>query len=362
MKVKVKLLLNLTLFSLLGFTACQQNAKEGTTKSGIKYKFFEKNQGKKIEGGDFIDFHMQIRNANDSVVESTYAEGREPYQNQPFPKDTANANVGTLFEAFEMMAQGDSAQFMFSTDTLLAQNRRRMRKNIDMMKQQMEAQIEQAPNDSLRKSLQQQMEARIKMAEAQLNQETPDLPKGKFITYTVKVLAIKDSAQVEKEKQEAIQKQKEEDAQRKKDDDDAIQKYAKENKLDVQSTGSGLYYAITEPGSGPKPQVGDQVKVNYVGQTIEGVLFDTSLEEVAKEDKEVYNPDREYEPFTFTIGRREVIPGWDEGLQQIPEGSKAKLLIPSHLAYGARGGGRIPPYSILVFEVELLEVNKANPQ
>ncbi len=108
----------------------------------------------------------------------------------------------------------------------------------------------------------------------------------------------------------------------------------------VSVTESGLQYAIAEQGGGVRPGAKDTVKVNYVGKLIDGTVFDQSSE-----------------PVTFSLDR--VIKGWAEGLQLINEGGKATLFIPYDLAYGIRGtgDGKVPPYSTLIFDVELLEVH-----
>ena len=104
---------------------------------------------------------------------------------------------------------------------------------------------------------------------------------------------------------------------------------------------SGLQYEVINEGTGKKAKATDQVKCHYEGTLIDGTLFDSSIQRG--------------EPAVF--GVNQVIPGWVEALQLMPEGSKWKLYIPSDLAYGARGAGEmIPPHSTLVFEVELLEV------
>jgi FKBP-type peptidyl-prolyl cis-trans isomerase FklB len=105
---------------------------------------------------------------------------------------------------------------------------------------------------------------------------------------------------------------------------------------------SGLQYEVINPGSGPKPAAKDKVSVHYHGTLLDGTVFDSSV-------------DRK-QPATF--GVTQVIPGWVEGLQLMPEGAKWKLFIPSNLAYGDRGAGpKIGPYSTLIFEVELLKIN-----
>ena len=106
---------------------------------------------------------------------------------------------------------------------------------------------------------------------------------------------------------------------------------------------SGLQYEIIKEGTGKKPKATDQVRCHYEGTLIDGTLFDSSIQRG--------------EPAVF--GVNQVIPGWVEALQLMPEGSKWKLYIPSELAYGARGAGEmIPPHSTLIFEVELLEVEQ----
>ena len=114
----------------------------------------------------------------------------------------------------------------------------------------------------------------------------------------------------------------------------------------VQTTASGLQYQILTQGEGPKPTVEDTVLVHYTGKTINGEVFDSSVERG--------------EPIKF--GLLQVIPGWTEGLCLLNEGSKALLFVPQELAYGERGvSPKIPPYSTLIFEVELLQVIKGKP-
>jgi len=124
-----------------------------------------------------------------------------------------------------------------------------------------------------------------------------------------------------------------------------LQSYFEENNIEnVKSTESGLHYVIHEQGSGATPQTGDNITVHYTGKLIDGTKFDSSL-------------DRD-EPFSFKVGVGQVIMGWDEGLMELSEGSKATLYIPSTMAYGEKGAGSsIPPNSILIFDVELIKIN-----
>lgn len=109
----------------------------------------------------------------------------------------------------------------------------------------------------------------------------------------------------------------------------------------VITTGSGLQYLVLEEGTGTvKPTASDRVKVHYHGTLIDGTVFDSSV-------------DRN-EPIVF--GVKQVIKGWQEGLQYMVEGQKIRLFVPSNLAYGKGGTGPIPPASTLIFDVELIEI------
>lgn len=118
---------------------------------------------------------------------------------------------------------------------------------------------------------------------------------------------------------------------------------ANKNKAGVVTLPSGLQYEIIKAGTGAKPTAEDQVKCHYHGTTIDGKVFDSSVDRG--------------EPAVFPVNR--VIPGWTEALQLMPIGSKWKLYIPAALAYGEQSPSQeIKPNSTLIFEVELLEVVK----
>jgi FKBP-type peptidyl-prolyl cis-trans isomerase len=137
---------------------------------------------------------------------------------------------------------------------------------------------------------------------------------------------------------------------------EAIKAYISEKGINAEVTEEGLYYEITKTGNGVKPQVGQNVKVNYTGYLMDGTVFDTSVEEAAKEAN-VYTPNRAYEPIGFPLGQGNVIKGWDIGIGLLSVGGKATLVIPSPLAYGNRPKGSvIKANSTLVFTVELVEI------
>ena len=108
-------------------------------------------------------------------------------------------------------------------------------------------------------------------------------------------------------------------------------------------TSTGLQIEKLTEGTGATPKTGDRVTVHYTGWLTDGSKFDSSVDRG--------------QPFVFTIGRGQVIGGWDQGVATMKVGDKVRLTIPPELGYGARGaGGVIPPNATLIFEVELLGV------
>lgn len=124
---------------------------------------------------------------------------------------------------------------------------------------------------------------------------------------------------------------------------EAGEKFLAENKEreGVVTLPSGLQYKVINEGNGKQPKATDRVQCHYEGTLIDGSVFDSSI--------------RRGEPAVFGVSQ--VIPGWVEALQLMSEGAKWRLYIPQELAYGAHGAGEhIPPYSALIFDVELIKV------
>lgn len=113
----------------------------------------------------------------------------------------------------------------------------------------------------------------------------------------------------------------------------------------VVTTASGLQYKVISNGTGAKPTAAQRVKVHYTGKLLDGKVFDSSVQRG--------------EPAEFNVG--EVIPGWTEALQLMPVGSKWELYIPPALGYGEQGNQTIPGNSVLIFEVELLDIVADKP-
>lgn len=117
------------------------------------------------------------------------------------------------------------------------------------------------------------------------------------------------------------------------------------NKEGIQTTASGLQYQVVEMGSGAKPAATDKVTVHYTGTLIDGKKFDSSVDRG--------------QPATFPLSG--VIKGWTEGLQLMPVGSKFKFFIPPTLAYGASAPATIGPNQVLIFDVELINIDAPKP-
>lgn len=125
---------------------------------------------------------------------------------------------------------------------------------------------------------------------------------------------------------------------------EALSSYVAENQVDAKPSANGVYHWTTKKGAGNKPVAGDQVEVSYVGRFLNGMVFDS-----------VYRSDS---LFRFVVGKGFVIPGWEELLPQMRVGERITALIPYEMAYGDHSMGVIPPYSNLVYDIELHGITK----
>jgi FKBP-type peptidyl-prolyl cis-trans isomerase len=273
------------------------------TAQGLSYKIFTDNSGEKIKVNDVITFNFTQKTEKDSVLFSSYQAGR-PVKIQVQP----SKNLSDLMDFFTLLSVKDSAMVKVPTDSI------------------------------------------FKTSES----ERPAfLPKGSALFFSIKIENVQSmDAAIAEEKQKAEKLQL--------DEKSSLAKYlADKHLIDAKTTASGLKYLVVKPSVKRKPLAGDTVVVNYTGRTIEGKVFDSSIEAEAKKAG-LDQPGRTYEPIDFVVGQGQVIKGWDEGLLLLNEGSKAQFIIPSDLAYGPRGAGEdIKPYSSLVFDVELIKVKPA---
>jgi FKBP-type peptidyl-prolyl cis-trans isomerase FkpA len=264
------------------------------TSNGLEYKIYKHNKdAAKPEVGDMLTTIMVYKTDKDSVL----LDSRK--STSPFRIPLVQPEYhGDIYEGLALLAEGDSASFLISADSFF-----------------------------------------IKTARASL----PEFIKsGSKLKFEVKLLSIQKKADYEKEQKEMMEKQMKEMQVAKDKEQGDLQKYLEDNKIKTAPTESGLYYIETKAGKAPQAAAGKKVAVNYKGMLLDGTVFDAS--------------EKHGQPFEFKLGGGEVIPGWDEGIAKMKVGGKARLIIPSSLAYGSRGMGNIPPYSTLVFEVELVSV------
>ncbi|EOZ96096.1 FKBP-type peptidyl-prolyl cis-trans isomerase FkpA precursor [Indibacter alkaliphilus LW1] len=288
--------------------------KTQTTSDGIEYTYIK--EGKESpKNGEFVLYHLVVKTGSDSTFISTYDQDMPGYLqfNDSLPKQTG------MDEIFLGLKKGDSIAFESKADKIFG--------------------VENIP---FFLTAEENIKVRIGVIDV-LSQEGLE-------TY---FQAMQES-QAKKQAENAI-KQLEIDTQK-------IEDYISENNLNATRTESGLYYVIEQEGDGVEIETGDLAFVHYAGYLMDGTLFDTSIKTLAQE-KGNYNEARDnqggYGPLEVRVGMGQVIQGWDEGLALLTKGSKAKFLIPSTLAYGDRNaGGPIQPNSVLIFDVEITDVQK----
>jgi len=168
-------------------------------------------------------------------------------------------------------------------------------------------------------------------------EKLPDLiDSNSKLRFEVRVKGKVTEAQLAEEKKALEEK-------RKIDELDMLEQYVADNFPEATESLTGLYTVVNKKGNGRKVTAGNTVSVHYTGKLLNGKIFDSSV--------------KRNQPFQFQIGARRVIAGWEEGVNETNVGDKITLLIPSHLGYGARGAGaNIPPYSSLIFDIEVLDV------
>lgn len=282
-------------------SSCSKEPNFKTSENGLKYYFFKDVEGETAKVGDYLTLNFEYKTKvkgtdNDTILRNTWKDG--------FPIQVVVQEPsfkGGLEEGLMLLSVGDSVAFKLPVDSLF--------------KKTFYAPI-------------------------------PDfIDSTGFIIFTMKVDKIQNREEFEKEQSAAMEERRRkmmEDMEKQKDiDDKLIQEYLTANKINAQKTATGLYYVVKKAGKGKKAAQGTMVSVNYVGKLLNGNEFDSS------KDKS----------FEFKVGVGQVIPGWDEGISLLSEGSTATLYIPSNLGYGPMAmGEQLPANSILVFDVEVTKV------
>lgn len=265
-------------------------------KNGFKYEILKKGNGREAKMGDLVKGVMTI-SSNDSVV---FAMEQSDIMFQIMEPMFA----GDLNEGLMKLHEGDSARIYISADS--------MAKYIG------------------------------------------SLPPffANHVIYSIRVDKFYTEEEYSQEKIQQGFAAKEAEKQ-------AIEKYLKDSNLNITPNENGLYFLMTKKGSGKPADTGQMVKVNYAGKRLDGKYFDTNIEEVAIANG-LYHPQRPYEPMAVPAGMGQMIPGFDQVLTMMPKGSKAIVIIPFELGYGDRPMGEdIPAYTTLVFELEMVDIEKA---
>jgi len=291
----------------IGLASCNGGFKKGD--HGLLYNINVDKSGTNIKTGDFVNVNLTIKNDADSVLLSSYELGHS------FPLYSRPQLPGDVFDAFTSLSEGDSVTVKVLGDSVYKNKGQR-----------------------------------------------PFNFTGKYLTYSLKIeKVIAKGTQTDQVFHDAVANyMKGEGDKMKAKEPAAIQKYITDNKLNVTKTATGLNYVITKPGTGPLPNAGDTVYVNYVGRFTNGKVFETSIKEEAIKAK-TYSAQNPYQPISLPIGQGKVIPGWDQGIMLLNKGAKATFVIPSDLAYKDQGNQVIGPYTPLVFEIELVNIKPADP-
>ena len=159
------------------------------------------------------------------------------------------------------------------------------------------------------------------------------------------IVTAKTQIHVQTNAERAAQKQQQEQDAQLFADEKILHNYFSENKINAKKTISGLFYTIIEPSDGPKVKIGDIVSMRYTGKFIDGSVFDSNI-------------DPPGDAISVQTGSGRLIRGMDEGARLLKKGGKAMLYIPSGLAYGPQARGSIPANSILIFYIEITDVQK----
>jgi FKBP-type peptidyl-prolyl cis-trans isomerase len=294
--------------AVTAFTGCNKFEKgEGD----MMYKIHTDKSGETIKEGDFIAFKAIEKTEGDSVLYSSY-----DYDRPSLLVKEKSVFKGDLFAALGLLSEGDSATFKINIDSMVSKMGRPQ------------------PADTTTKYL----IYTIKVDKV--------IPKGKLndSLFRGKIDAFLKTEMDHAKNGEAVK----------------VKAYVSSKDMKPTVTPSGLNYVISKQGSGPKANPGDTVVVHYTGMFLSGKVFDSSLVDVAKKSG-TFNAGRNYEPLKLPVGMQGSIPGFEEGLMLLPKGSKATLILPSSLAYGEQGNQGIPPFTPLIFEIEMLNIIPASP-
>ncbi|MCG8477225.1 MAG: FKBP-type peptidyl-prolyl cis-trans isomerase [Cytophagales bacterium] len=301
---------------------------------GLDVHYFKKAKDREIVNGNILLGTAVLKNiAKDSVIQEFGTKDYTP----PFsmPVDTAQLkNIkDPIAQSVAQLRKGDSVEFRIVADSLFKG-------------QPIPPQTGLKPGDMLSFSIGIDKVLTPEEMKEYAEELRPKLMEAQRKHY-------------EKLQEERMREEEKRKAEQLAVDDQKIVEYISSNNLKAEKTESGLRYIIAESKDGKKIEPGDVVHVHYAGKNMKDELFDTSIKSIAEKNDKVQEG-RDYKPLKLTVGAGQVIAGWDEGLALLKEGDKATFIIPSTLAYGNRNmGPGIGPNEVLVFDVEIVKVDKA---
>jgi FKBP-type peptidyl-prolyl cis-trans isomerase len=286
-------------------SGCTETVKE--TPSGLKYRVIKKGDGVLPKVGEILVFDYVLTDSKDSVWTSTIENG--------FPSaymvndSSAIPEENGIIQMLRMVSKGDSVVVSISISEFFKKlSKRPIPENLDstlMMRYQ------------------------FRINEIMANE--------KFMAYEQEIMNNFLTKQLKKDTRK-------------------IDAYLSEKGIKADTLPSGVRYVITTPGTGETAKSGQTVTVNYTGYLLSGEYFDSSIQSVA-EEKNLFDPSREYGPYPVTIDRSNVIQGWHDALKTLNKGARGTFYIPSTLAYGPQQRSAvIKPNSILVFELEAVDI------
>ncbi|HPH82027.1 MAG TPA: FKBP-type peptidyl-prolyl cis-trans isomerase [Flavobacteriales bacterium] len=300
----------LATLAVILFSSCDSSRHKGfeETEDGLYYQFHRQDEaGKSPQIKDILYTHMSLsikgkgEEAKDSLLFDSFSFPDYP-EGIKFIQLSAPAFKGDVMEGLAMMHIGDSASFIVSADSFF-------------------------------------------LISNKLDKLPPGLNAGDELLFNISLVEIQSEAETLK-RLEALRSQM--NTQQKgmmdkmqAEEPAAIEEYLKRKNLKGSPSASGMYFFETAKGNGPLAKKGQKVTMQYTGYLLNGKKFDSSFDHG--------------EPFTFKLGAGEVIAGWEEGVAMMHVGSSATFVIPSVLGYGSNGQGPIPPFSPLVFEVQLMK-------
>lgn len=283
---------SLLLLSILGFTQSQFRQ----TVSGLEFNIIVKNEGKTAKIGDFVTLDMLIKADNGYEVKNSYEEGKHTL----FPIKYRHHDAD-IYEAISLMAEGDSAVFYLSADSTY---------------------------------------------EKVFRKPMPDqIKKGSKLTLYAKVYKIRSQKQYRKEQESNYKSKFSDDLDKQKGEDKTkIASYLTglPEKGEYEET-DNIYLRITKTGKGKIPVKGQAVIFHYTMYLLNDKKVESSY-------------DVNNQPVSFTLGKNNVIKGWEIAFSQVTEGSEFELIVPSHLAYGPLEKKTIPKNSNLKFKIKLIKV------